>query len=128
MEKIRQHNRELIRSAEYRASQMKIWPSPLEKKMIGFLDSHHIVYECQKIFYIHADDGWIITYYIADFFIPGSNVIIEVDGKFHDKQKGYDKRRTKEIQQEYPNISVLRFKWKDFSDKTKMKELLDILS
>lgn len=122
--KIYRHNRELIRSAEYRASEMRVWPSPLEERMKSFLDDHDIIYEFQKIFYIYADDGWIITYYIADFFVPKSNIIIEVDGKFHDNQKGYDKRRTKEIQENYRNIEVLRFRWEDFSDDSRMEELL----
>jgi very-short-patch-repair endonuclease len=92
--------------------------------MISFLDKHRVNYETQKIFYIYAENGWIIRYYIADFFVPSANVIIEVDGKFHDKQKQHDKDRTKTIQQNYPWVQVLRYRWEDFSDNTKMAELL----
>ena len=81
-----EHNKELITSALFRAEDMKTWPSPLEKRMKGFLDKYDIPYEEQKIFYIVADDGWIIRYYIADFYVPDSKVIIEVDGKFHEDQ------------------------------------------
>ena len=47
-------------------------------------------YEEQKIFYIYADDGWIVRYFIADFYIPEKELIIEVDGKFHNEQKKKD--------------------------------------
>jgi hypothetical protein len=128
MGRIEIHNREVMASAEYRASQMDTWPSPLEERMKGFLEENYIEYESQKIFYIYADDGWIIKYYIADFFIPHANIIIEVDGKFHDDHRQHDKMRTKEIQEQYPGIEVLRYKWKDLSDTDTMEELLDKLS
>ena len=50
--------------------------------------------------------------------------IIEVDGKFHDEHKLHDKNRTKEIQEQYPSVEVLRYRWKDLSDMDKMDELL----
>ena len=67
MGRIETHNREVMASAQYRATQMDTWPSPLEERMKDFLDENYIEYESQKIFYIYADDGWIIKYYIADF-------------------------------------------------------------
>mgnify|MGYP002525539324 CR=1 FL=1 len=114
-------------SAEYRAKEMGIWPSPLEKRMKEFLDLHGVRYEFQKIFYIYdqnAKDGWITRYYIADFFIPDKNIIIETDGKFHDKQKQHDKDRTKNIKSQYPLVEVLRYKWADLSDDKIMKDML----
>lgn len=122
--KTKNHNREVVHSAQARASEMKTWPSPLEERMIGFLNSHNVVYETQKIFYIHSKDGWIMKYYIADFYIPGRGLILEVDGKFHDKQKVRDKMRTIEIQKEYPCVSVYRWRWDDFKDEKKIAELL----
>ena len=127
MDRIREHNKEVILSAEYRADEMKYFPSPLEVRMRLFLDRHYVAYECQKIFYIYADDGWIVRYYIADFYIPEHNLIIEVDGKFHDKHRQHDKMRTKIIQENYPNVEELRYTWNDLSDKNKMKELLKIV-
>lgn len=127
MGKVEVHNRELIAQAEYRAGEMIAFPSKLEERMQDFLDDLNIRYEFQKIFYIHADDGWIIRYYIADFYIPGKDIIIEVDGKFHDKQRLHDKMRTKAICQEYPGVRVLRYTWNDISDETKMEELMWLL-
>ena len=124
MGNIKLHNMEVMEQAKYRARQMDTWPSPLEERMKEFLDRHYVEYESQKIFYIYADDGWIIRYYIADFYIPDKEVIIEVDGKFHDEHKLHDKNRTKDIQEQYPSIEVLRYRWKDLSDMDKMDDLL----
>jgi very-short-patch-repair endonuclease len=124
MSRLSEHNREIISSAEYRAGEMKTWPSPLEERMKNFLDEHCVKYEEQKIFYIYADDGWIIRYFIADFYIPEKELIVEVDGKFHNEQKQKDKIRTRIIQENYPEIEVLRFTWEDLSDEDTMDELL----
>lgn len=125
MGRIQTHNKEIIHQAEYRACEMKTFPSKLEERMQLLLDRYDIYYEPQKIFYIYANDGWIIKYYIADFFIPKNNLIIEVDGKFHDSQKGYDKRRTRYIQDCYPGIEVIRFRWEDLDDEKKILQLLE---
>jgi very-short-patch-repair endonuclease len=124
MSRLSEHNNEVKASAEYRAGEMKAWPSPLKERMKNFLDAHYIDYEFQKIFYIYADDGWIIRYYIADFYIPDKELIIEVDGKFHNEQKQKDKTRTKTIQKYYPEVEVLRYTWEDISDEDTMEELL----
>lgn len=124
MGRVQEHNREIMAQADYRAAEMEIFPSKLEERMMDYLDKHNIYYESQKIFYIYADDGWIIRYYIADFYIPDKHIIIEVDGKFHDKQKQHDKNRTKTIQEHYPEIKVLRYTWKDLFNEDKMSDLL----
>lgn len=117
------NNGAIIQQAQYRASEMKIWPSPLEEKMKVFLDVHGIKYEQQKIIYIY-DKKDIIRYYIADFYLPESNIIIEVDGKFHDKHRQKDRDRTKDIQTCLPGVEVLRFNKKDLSDKEMLDKLL----
>ena len=127
MGKIQNHNEEIIAQAEYRAGEMIAFPSKLEERMMSFLDDLGICYEFQKIFYIYADDGWIIRYYIADFYVPDKNIIIEVDGKFHDRQRLHDKHRTKMIQEHYPDVEVLRYTWNDLSDSDRMEELRWIL-
>lgn len=121
---IKAHNKEVIRFATSRAEEMISFPSPLEERMISLLNKNNIFFEFQKIFYIRAKDGYIIRYYIADFYIPDRAIIIEVDGKFHDKHKLHDKQRTKDIQRQYPGIEVLRYKWKDVADEKKMEGLI----
>lgn len=125
MRSIKEHNKEMIYTARSRSEEMKIWPSPLEEKMMRFLEVHGIRYELQKIFYIKEPDGWISRYFIADFYIPTHNIIVEVDGKFHAKHKQADRDRTKLIQANYPGVEILRFTWKDLSDNGKMKVLLN---
>lgn len=127
MGKITIHNREVMAQAEYRAGEMIAFPSKLEERMQLFLNDLGIKYEFQKIFYIYADDGWIIRYYIADFYIPSKDIIIEVDGKFHNKQALHDKIRTRTIQEHYPEVEVLRYTWDDMSDANKMEELIWLL-
>lgn len=124
MGRVQEHNREIMASARFRAEEMNTWPSPLEERMKEVLDISGIHYEQQKIFYIYADDGWIIRYYIADFYVPDKNIIIEVDGRFHDRHKQHDKMRTKTIQEHYPGVEVLRYTWKDLSDEDEMNRLL----
>ena len=124
MGKVSQHNREMIAQAEYRAGEMTVFPSRLEEMMMEFLDSNGIGYESQKIFYIYDDDGWIRRYFIADFFIPDRNIIIEVDGKFHDRHRQKDRDRTRIIQESYPDVQVLRYTWNDLSDDDVMRDLL----
>ena len=124
MGRVNEHNREVMYQARCRAEEMNLWSSPLEEKMKRLLDDCGVVYESQRIFYIRAKDGWIIRYYIADFYIPDKAIIIEVDGKFHDKQQLHDKLRTRTIQEQYPEVSVLRYGWKDLEDKQKMTDLL----
>lgn len=128
MSRVTEHNKAMKKGAEYRAMEMTVWPSPLEERMKAFLKEHCIQFEEQKIFYIYADDGYILRYYIADFYIPDKKVIIEVDGRFHDDHKQHDKQRTKEIQEQYPGIEVLRYKWKDLSNEGMMNDLLSLLS
>lgn len=124
MGRIETHNREMIAQAEYRAGEMTVFPSRLEEMMMEFLDSNGISYEFQKIFYIYDDDGWIKRYFIADFFIPDRNIIIEVDGKFHNRHRQKDKDRTKIVQESYPDVQVLRYTWNDLSDDDMMRDLL----
>ena len=124
---IKAHNREIIRSATSRAEEMISFPSPLEERMISLLNKNNIFFEFQKIFYIRAKDGYILRYYIADFYVPDRAIIIEVDGKFHDKHKIHDKMRTRYIQEQYPEVSVLRYKWADLSDEKKMEDLVSRL-
>lgn len=124
MGRIEIHNREIIAQAEYRAGEMTVFPSRLEEMMMEFLDSNGIGYEFQKIFYIYDDDGWIRRYFIADFFIPDRNIIIEVDGKFHGRHRQKDKDRTRIIQESYPDVQVLRYTWNDLSDDDVMRDLL----
>lgn len=121
---ILKHNAEIRKYAKECAEDMITNPSFLELKMIEFLDSHSIKYQFQKIFYIEGKHKKITHFYIADFYIPSKNLILETDGKFHDDQIEQDELRTQNIIKHYPNIKVIRWKFHDFNSVVKMRELL----
>ena len=125
MGRVIEHNQEVIASANYRARDMQLYPSPLEMRMQKFLMENRVEYETQKIFYIYGDNSWIIRYYIADFYIPEKKIIIEVDGKkYHDHHKQHDKCRDRTIQDNYPEVEILRYTWSDLGNRDKMDRLL----
>lgn len=125
--KLKDRNSTMKGMAKHYAKEMQNEPSALEKKMQEFLDSHGVVYEFQKPLHIKKKDSFIRKFYIADFYIPSRNLIIETDGKFHDNQINQDKQRTKEILSQYPNMKILRWRWHDFDSYVKMKELVNRL-
>ena len=49
MGRVQEHNREVISQAQFRAEEMKTWPSPLEEKMRALLEHYQVKYEWQKI-------------------------------------------------------------------------------
>ena len=120
-------NSYMVGTARKNAKSMRKDPSALEQKMQQFLTVHQINYEFQKILYIKDKKGIIKRYYIADFFIPKKNIIIETDGKFHDNQTDIDNQRTREIQNYCGSYKIIRWRWHDFESITKLRKLLEIL-
>lgn len=45
--------------------------------------------------------------YIVDFWCPKARLVVEVDGPMHEKQRGYDRKRDKVMEDE--GLAVLRF-------------------
>lgn len=125
---MQKHNSALKERATEFAEKMANEPSELEKKMQQFLDSQNVVYDFQRVFNIRKKNGRIRKFYIADFYVPSKNLIIETDGAFHDNQVKEDSIRTKQIQRHYPNIKILRWRWHDFESYTKMKNLLSAVT
>lgn len=65
------------------ANQMREKPTYSEKLMMGVLKE-------LKIEYVHQ---YIYGYYIADFYLPKYNKVIEVNGSSHIGKEAYDARR-----------------------------------
>lgn len=65
-----------------------------EKNVKAHLESLEIEYEFQKIMF--TLDNY---FYIVDFYLPGYNIILEVDGRHHKKegQKKRDNKRSREL-------------------------------
>ena len=80
------------KAEEFRADLIKK-QTPSEAKFKIILKELNIKYEFQKIFYTET------TFYIADFYIPEHNIVIEVDGGYHStlEQKKKDNKRTAKL-------------------------------
>lgn len=71
-----------------------------EKTFKAILKSAEIEYSFQHIiFYRKTTGAKSCSFYIADFYLPRYNTIVEIDGGYHDskEQKKIDKERTKAI-------------------------------
>jgi len=70
-----------------------------------------------------------IAHFIADFFCLESNLVIEIDGSYHDEreQQEYDEGRTFELEE--INVKVLRFTNEEVIRDTEfvLKEILNHL-
>jgi len=90
--------RELIKNQTY--AEELLWQKLRNRNFTGlkFLRQHPIYYfkdEHKKFF-------------IADFFCKQLNLIVEVDGPIHNKQKNYDKLREEVLK--YKSLKIIRFK------------------
>lgn len=67
--------------------------TPSEKIIKSFLSNNRINHDFQKIIYTKS------SFYVGDFYIPDKNIIIEVDGGYHEDtiQRVKDKQRTSEL-------------------------------
>ena len=74
-----------------------------EEKMKNILDKLGIEYEYQKVLNVGG------KFYIADFYIPKNNVIIEVDGEYHFTNKMLIKDRERDIAFAKHGVLTLRF-------------------
>lgn len=95
------------KAKEYRLS-LRRKPTHPEKEIRKFLKAHEIKIKFQHIIFI-KDSDLIVRFYIADFYIPKYNLIIEIDGLYHfDKdQQEKDKMRTSALKR--AGYNIIRF-------------------
>jgi len=77
------------------ARELRKNPTPSEKKMWKYLRKRQLgdyKFLRQKPF-VHEQRDNRRYFYIADFYCAELKLVIEVDGKIHDFQKGYDYQR-----------------------------------
>ncbi len=72
-----------------------------EMRLSEILDDQRILYEVEKIF-LNGD-----RHILADFYIHGAMLVIEVDGSAHDTQKSYDLGRDRWLLLQY-GVRTLR--------------------
>ena len=108
-------------TAEYYKHLLEVNATYAEKLLKTFLTGK-IDFEFQKI--IYTDNK---HFFIADFYIPSQNLIIELDGEYHDSIKQQDKDiwRTKILQSF--GYRIIRFKNKQITESRDLSWVLNII-
>ena len=108
-------------TAEYYKHILEINATYAERVLYSFLTGK-INFEFQKI--IYTDNK---HFFIADFYIPSKNLIIELDGEYHDdaKQQNKDIWRTKVLKS--LGYRVIRFKNKQIVESKNLYWILNII-
>lgn len=107
--------------------------NPMEKMMAVRLLINGYKFYCQ--YKIEAPDGWTIggrKYFVADFYIPGINTVIETDGKIHETEVNKIKDRSKDNTLASMGYYVFRFVWDDVmeteaDDRISVLDFIDAL-
>lgn len=98
-----------------------------ERVFKNILDEYKILYELQHVIYIH--NNYVINgFYIADFFIPKFNLIIELDGEYHytPQQKYKDSVRDTLIQNR--DYYILRIDNEEvYNKQTVLKKIINYI-
>jgi len=76
---------------------------------LKFYRQHPLIYE---------EDRGRLHFFIADFYCAEHKLVIELDGKIHEKQRNYDRERDLII--EKLGLSVVRFKNKETDEMGKL--------
>ena len=108
-------------TAEYYKHLLEVNATYAERLLKKFLTGK-IDFEFQKI--IYTDNK---HFFIADFYIPSQNLIIELDGEYHDNIKQQDKDiwRTKILQSF--GYRIIRFKNKQITESKDLSWVLNII-
>lgn len=109
-------------TAEYYKHILEINATYAERVLYSFLIGK-IDFEFQKIIYTDNKKH----FFIADFYIPSKNLIIELDGEYHDDAKQQDKDiwRTKILKS--LGYKVIRFKNKQITESRDLSWILNII-
>ena len=96
-----------------------LWSELRNKKLNGykFLRQHPIVYDSMTV---------PVKFYVLDFYCDSKKAAIELEGKIHDYQISYDKKREFDIRMR--GIQILRIKNSELKDIVNVKKkILDFL-
>lgn len=97
-----------------------------ETKFKALLKAASLEYSFQHVFYYPRKNGGK-GFYIVDFYLPEKNIVIEIDGGYHNstEQKQRDKDRSKALKAE-GILEVLRYTNEEVTSKT--EEIINKLS
>ena len=109
-------------SAEHYKHILEVNATYAERVLYSFLTGK-IDFEFQKIIYTDNKKH----FFIADFYIPSKNLIIELDGEYHDNIKQQDKDiwRTRILKS--LGYKVIRFKNKQITESNNLFWVLNII-
>lgn len=109
-------------TAEYYKHILEVNATYAERVLYSFLTGK-IDFEFQKIIYTDNKKH----FFIADFYIPSKNLIIELDGEYHDNIKQQDKDiwRTRILKS--LGYKVIRFKNKQITESRGLSWILNII-
>ena len=108
-------------TAEYYKHILEVNATYAERLLKTFLDGK-IDFEFQKI--IYTDNK---HFFIADFYIPSKNLIIELDGEYHDNIKQQDKDIWRTQILKSLGYEVIRFKNKQIIESNDLFWVLNII-
>lgn len=109
-------------TAEHYKHILEVNATYAERVLYSFLTGK-IDFEFQKIIYTDNKKH----FFIADFYIPSKNLIIELDGEYHDNIKQQDKDiwRTRILKS--LGYKVIRFKNKQITESRDLSWILNII-
>ena len=108
-------------TAEYYKHILEVNATYAERLLKTFLTGK-IDFEFQKI--IYTDNK---HFFIADFYIPSKNLIIELDGEYHDNAKQQDKDIWRTQLLHSLGYRVIRFKNKQITESKNLFWVLNII-
>lgn len=93
---------------------LKACSNPMEKMMAVNLFEYGIRFIPQ--YKIDCPDDWKVngrTYFIADFYVPSLDLVIETDGKIHNEEENIIKDKWKDNTLSCMGYAILRLNWED---------------
>lgn len=109
---IKENRKKLISSA-----------TPYEQRLLQVLKSKGIKHNFQHI--IQVDGG---IQYIVDFFLPQKDVVIEVNGGYHNKPEQVEKDKKRKWALEKMGYKVLVIRNEQLTNKTSQKDIVETLN
>jgi very-short-patch-repair endonuclease len=113
---------------DYQLTTSELKLNPMEKVMAVELLTQGFEFYCQ--YQIDCPKGWVIggrKYFVADFYLPKLNLIIETDGKIHLKEENQVKDRYKDLTLASMGYRIFRFNWDDVMGKSGSVLISDFL-
>lgn len=114
------HNEKLEAYAEEKASWLRTQKSRTEEELIKLFKEKGINFKFKKIVYNRSSGGFIKQFFIIDFYIPSSNLVIETTYGQGGSSTGLRKYT---ICKNIPNVRFLYWRYDDFLKEDRLQLL-----